>query len=322
MIKQSFLSLLLMLAGFSAAAKERFSYLYVQGDKQTPFYLKLDGAMQPRYGKNYCILPQLAPGPLQIEILFQQNVFPPEKFTVLIPDGGSRGFLLVKKDGAYSLYDLQQGFYLQPGNAASDDHLPAANAVTAPMTEAVVAKAEDAAEKEPPLLEARRNNKTADTKPLHKSSRPPKKQSSAHHGRNAAPAFIPDIELGHQADADAAPMTTEQGVTDQKSPRPPAIHNSDCPTPMSSEEFSKIFNTMSGHSSDEERLSYILGQMDKCYQSWQARALAQMLSTEAARFTLLKHIYSRISDQGEFPLLDDLFSTDTWKAAFSKMVNR
>lgn len=331
MTKQRFLFLFLMLAAFSAAAKERFSYLYIQGDKQTPFYLKLDGAMQPRYGKNYCILPQLAPGPLTIEILFQQNVFPPEKFTVLIPDGGSRGFLLVNKDGAYSLYDLQQGFYLQPGNAESDDHLPAVNVPAAIAAEPPVATAQEIKEKEPPLLEAKRRSESSITKPLHKSARPAKKASGSHHGgKSSSPAFISDIELGHQ-DGIAAPDVQRAQPADQQpsaasdSPSrnvPAAIVNSDCPAAMSSEAFSKIFSGMSVKSGDEDRLAYILGQMDKCYQSWQARALAQMLSTEAARFTLLKHIYSRISDQAEFPLLDDLFSTGPWKDAFNKMVNR
>jgi hypothetical protein len=33
-------------------------------------------------------------------------------------------------------------------------------------------------------------------------------------------------------------------------------------------------------------------------------------------------MYSRISDQGSFPLLDDLFTAGPWKDAFNKMVNR
>lgn len=320
MMKQRFLFLLLSLLAFSAAAKERFSYLYIQGDKQTPFYLKLDGAMQPRYGKNYCILPQLAPGPLTIEILFQQNVFPPEKFTVLIPEGGSRGFLLVKKDGAYALYDLQQGFYLKAENAASDDRLPPANAPAAVVEEPVVAQTQEE-KKEPPLLESKRN-RAGISKPLHKSSRPPKHPAKPHHAASSGPAFIPNMALGHQGDTEAAPAAKDQGAAGQASPQPPAIFNSDCPTAMSSEDFSKIFGAMSAKSGDEERLGYILEEMDKCYQSWQARALAQMLSTEAARFTLLKHMYSRISDQGSFPLLDDLFTAGPWKDAFNKMVNR
>ncbi len=311
-----FLLFLLPLLPLSAAAKERFSYLYIQGDKQTPFYLRLDGAMQPRYGKNYCILSQLAPGPLQIEILFQQNLFPPEKFNVLIPESGSRGFLLVKKDSTYALYDLQQGFYLQAGNSIEEDHLP-----SYPAPVIAVAEPEAATPKHvmPPLP----REETKATK--HKSILPKAKKEAPAHKHNKAttttPAFIPDMELGHEqqssiketAQADYIPSASTHDTT-------PAILNSDCPKPMDSEAFGKVFNKMAAQTGDEARLAYILGEMDGCYQSWQARALAQMLSTESARYTLLKRIYSRISDQASFPLLDDLFSSPTWKEAFNKLV--
>ena len=90
-----------LLLGALPASAGKFSYLYIQGDQKTPFYVKLDDAMQPRYGKNYCIIPKLAPGPIHIEILFQQNIFPPQQFNIQIPEDGARGFLLVNsKDRA------------------------------------------------------------------------------------------------------------------------------------------------------------------------------------------------------------------------------
>ncbi len=71
--------------------------------------------MQPRYGKNYCIISELRPGPLNIEILFQQHEFLPEQFTIQIPENGSRGFLLDKQGGVFALYDLRTKKYLMPG---------------------------------------------------------------------------------------------------------------------------------------------------------------------------------------------------------------
>ena len=89
-----------------------FSYIYIQGDKGTPFYVKMEGKMLPRYGKNYCIIPELNPGPIHIEILFQQNAMPSRKFTIEVPENGYRGFLLTAKDGSYELYDLQKNITL------------------------------------------------------------------------------------------------------------------------------------------------------------------------------------------------------------------
>ncbi len=54
--------------------------------------------MLPRYGKNYCIISELATGTIHIEILFQQRVLPPQKFTLQVPENGYRGFLLNKQE--------------------------------------------------------------------------------------------------------------------------------------------------------------------------------------------------------------------------------
>ncbi|WP_118975508.1 DUF4476 domain-containing protein [Taibaiella koreensis] len=102
-----------------------YSYVYIEGDKQTPFYVKLEGQMQPRLGKNYCIIPNLAAGVSYIEILFQQNAYPPQKFAINVPESGSRGFVLQKvNDRQFALYDIQQKNYIVSGNKPEEDHIP------------------------------------------------------------------------------------------------------------------------------------------------------------------------------------------------------
>ncbi len=91
----------------SSAVDEKNSYVYIQGDKVTPFYVKIDGKMQPRYGKNYCIIPKLHAGELKLEILFQQNVFPAQTFTITVPEAGGIGYLLDKQGSEYVLYDFE-----------------------------------------------------------------------------------------------------------------------------------------------------------------------------------------------------------------------
>ncbi len=68
--------------------------------------------MMPRYGKNYCILSELSAGTAHIEILFEQNKFPAQKFTINVPENSGRGFILHKDNNAFTLYDLQQKKYL------------------------------------------------------------------------------------------------------------------------------------------------------------------------------------------------------------------
>ena len=112
------------------ASANRFSYVYIQGDKQIPFYVKLEDDMLPRYSKNYTIIPQLAAGAINIQILFQQNEYPVQRFTIQVPQDGYRGFLLTKRDNAFALFDIQQHFYLLPGEEG-EDHLPEGNGTDA-----------------------------------------------------------------------------------------------------------------------------------------------------------------------------------------------
>jgi hypothetical protein len=308
-MKKVYLLLLVCLCICLNASADKFSYLYIQGDKQTPFYVKLEDAMQPRYGKNYCILPQLAPGPVHIEILFQQNTFPSQQFTILMPDGGCRGFLLVKKDSTYSLYDLQQGFYLEGGNKEEDDRLPA---VAASPTPGVTTQPIVQPNIEPVKVKQEEPSSKVET-PVPQITRP----------ANNEPEFIRDLELTKTATETKDTLLTT--VNSQAAENPASgtitISNSDCPTPMSSADFGKVFNEMSAFGTDEDRLEYINGKMNNCYASWQARTLAGKLGGDAARFSLLKRIYPRITDQAAFPLLDDLLTTDIWRAEFARIVH-
>ncbi len=69
--------------------------------------------MMPRYGKNYNIISELNPGPVHLEILFQQRMFPSQKFTIQVPENGCRGFLLTKQaNDSFAFYDLRRKQYL------------------------------------------------------------------------------------------------------------------------------------------------------------------------------------------------------------------
>lgn len=79
-----------------------------------PFYVRIGDHMQPRYGKNYCIVPGLDSGVVTVEILFQQQVLPAEFFGIPVAGNGGQGFLLVKQNETYKLYDMARKTYLDP----------------------------------------------------------------------------------------------------------------------------------------------------------------------------------------------------------------
>jgi hypothetical protein len=102
-----------------AFAAGETSYVYIQGDKDLPFYVRVQGKMLPRYAKDYCILPGLKSGEVEIEVLFEQNKVQAEFFKVIVPDNGQKGFLLTRKckecDGhQYYLCDISTGDVIKP----------------------------------------------------------------------------------------------------------------------------------------------------------------------------------------------------------------
>lgn len=278
--------------------------------------------MLPRYGKNYHIIPQLAPGAVNIQVLFQQNMYPAQKFTIVVPEDGFRGFLLLQKNGAFALYDIHQQFYLYPGNKAEDDRVPQANSYvyrnTAP---APVQQTAQAAPGRQAAANTRNNN-------------------------NREPRFIGNIELSNERavyNAEAVPQQQQPAVQNEyveteRANEAPAVEetvynadnrvieettpvsgtvvtNSDCPSAMSDAEFEDLYNK-SQAKAEKQKLKFLLSQMDACYTTNQARIIAESLNNDPEKYTFLKRVFPRVTDQYNFPPLENLLSTQEWRSYF------
>lgn len=314
--------LLLLSAAWLQSVANGFSYIYIQGDKQVPFYIKFEDQMLPRYGKNYNIIPQLAPGAVNIQVLFQQNIYPAQRFTIVVPEDGFRGFLLLQKNGSFALYDIHQQFYLYPGNKAEDDRVPQSNSyvyrntTSAPVQTAVQ-----------PVPDGQRTNVAA--------------------RNNREPRFIGNIELNNERTVyNTPPETQQQPITEQSgyvtteevpeetaaldepvnnndipqpvTATPPAgtyVTNSDCPSAMSEVEFEDLYNK-SQAKPEKQKLKFLLTKMDACYTSNQVRMITESLNNDPEKYTFLKRVFPRVTDQYNFPPLENLLSTQEWKSYF------
>ncbi len=293
------MSLILLLLTNMVVANN-FSYVYIQGDKQTPFYVKFEDEMLPRYGKNYSIISQLAPGPIKIQILFQQNIYPAQSFTIQVPENGTRGFLLTQKGDAFSLYDIQQQFYLPAGNSLEDDKLPATptnmnlQAPEQPERNEVV--------EQTPIVEEPQQVYVPVEQPI--AIKETKKPTNG-------PDFI-DIELNNDKS-----NTVAAGGEQVKNPN---IPNSDCPKAIDYELFEAI-QKKANDKPDKSRLKYLLEKTEgNCFTTNQARVLARTLKNDPERYTFLKKVYSRVTDQAKFPALEALLTTQEWKSYFRLII--
>lgn len=331
-----------------------YSYIYIEGDKQTPFYVKLEGQMLPRLGKNYCIIPNLDAGITNIEILFQQNKYPTQKFVVKVPVESSRGFVLQKvNDQQFALYDMQQGIYLVSGNTAEDDQVPApGRAEEVPVTDIPQVTQNSAIDQSGDLPVFAAEKKAKKKKAVKPAPEETPKEAVRENDR-----FIADMELN----ADGTPKVAgtepipefggEKPVAKKKPGKKPrnenaeevslaaindestdktvqaksgdqGLPNTDCKSPMSSEDFENFALKILDKTDDDARLKALNRNKGKlCFTTEQVRIIANNLDTQSGRYEVARILYSQTSDQDNYPKLESLFKTNYLKGKFREIIN-
>lgn len=320
------LSLLLLLLTLTRPSRaEQFSYVFIQGDKKTPIYTKVEGMMMPRYGKNYALLAPLAPGPMNLEILFQQNEHPPLHFQILVPENGKRAFLLSKKDGKFALYDIQQNFYLPNDNAIEDDHLPTVvtNQLLAAETKAATPAA--AATQETPANTAPlKDNNTAAAGETEAAAQTV--SGTEETGTKRKPEFIEGITFDNEhnnTDTKTVAAEHPDNTANANSSNTAAIVNSDCKANISNDRYFRLRGEMKLMTGEDQRLGALEEAVKQyCFSSKQAGELIQLLNSDIARLSALKSLYPKISDQGNYASLASLLSDNDSKNYFLNFLNK
>ncbi|RYD51146.1 MAG: hypothetical protein EOP52_12160 [Sphingobacteriales bacterium] len=289
------ITLLIVLSSAAAALAQRFGYVYIQGDKETPIYVKLEGEMQPRYGQHYSILPRLAPGVINVEILFQQNKFLPQKFALLVPEGSQRSFLLTQRSEGWALFDLQQKFYIPAGNIASQDRYNAPDRNTEPVPERPSSTAVASGTATPPTA-------TSDD-----------------------PAFIPDLELSRRTNGTGRTTPTPPPVihptlTPAAGSAPPVLTATGCSQPMTIEEFGTFYGQVLVQAGLEARLTFLMDS-DQCPTPDQARIVARSLTGDAVRFRYLSRVVRRSAKPKTFLALTNVFEDAQQADNFRSLIN-
>jgi len=325
----------LLLAGWSTASfGYDYSYIYIQGDLETPFYVKLEGQMLPRLGKNYCIIPNLDTGLIHVQILFQQNVYPEQEFAIRVPEAGARGFALQKiNDQQFALYDLQSGNYLIAGNK-DDNNSMLPNGVAGnswgestlelpPFRESGASRgnSEQTRTQERFIddVELRSAGTAVDELPAFGNSIPPKKTKERNNRQ------LMETSSGRVVDED---LSVGDHTIFTPAPTPPstpeiAIPNSDCPTAMSNSAFEDLALNVLDKNDDLARLKFINKTGVKyCYTTEQVRILASNIQSPSARYEMVIALYPRVVDHAEFPKLEALFKTTYLRNKFLAAINK
>lgn len=304
-----------------------YSYIYIQGDLETPFYVKLEGQMLPRLGKNYCIIPNLDTGIIHVQILFQQNAYPEQEFTIRVPEAGARGFALQKiNDRQFALYDLQSGNYLIAGNEEDNDSmLPrgasknklAGDLDIPPFRETGAAQNNTKQERFIDDVELRSAGTEADDLPAFGSGASARKTK----GKNERPLM--ETSSGRVVEED---FSNGDHTIFAPSAAPSSrveIPNSDCPIAMSNTEFEDLAIKILDKNDDLARLKFINKTGVKyCYTTEQVRILASNIQSPSARYEMVIALYPHVVDHSEFPKLEALFKTTYLRKKFLAAIHK
>jgi hypothetical protein len=306
-----------------AAKAQGFSYIYIQGDKKTPIYTRVEGVMMPRYGKNYALLSRLAPGPLTVEVLFQQNEFPALTFNIMVPESGKRAFVLNHKGDEFSLYDVEQNFYLKAGNDIADDHLPTVLSNTKlTNTEPLAVVPEIPKPQEPVIKEPIKDvvapedipETVVATEVVPVSPPPADTPVVPVPGK---PKFIEDITFNNETGTAETTATISGSTATDASP----VINSDCSGAMAVPAFLKLKNSISSKKGEDERLGILKGAIrQNCFSTEQAEMLVGNLETDLAKLSALKDLYPKITDQSAFVRLESMLGEEDSKSYFRSFI--
>lgn len=108
----------LMLAG-RLFAQDASYFVYIQHEKQQPFYVKMNGKVISSSARGYVILPKMPQGKVPVTIGFLKDQGSEQAFSLRITGQRDYGYLL-KDNGEkeYALYDLQTFATLKSGGLA------------------------------------------------------------------------------------------------------------------------------------------------------------------------------------------------------------
>lgn len=328
------------------AQNNTYSYIYIEGDKETSFYVKLEGKMMPRLGQHYSILPNLDAGVTNIEILFQQNKYPAQQFKINVPKNGTRSLLIRKvTDNQFALYDLTNNYLIPSGNRAEDDKYtspqvennediiddneiasntnnksenenipefnPPKKEIEKTEKEAKVVKENEVTkkEKEPKVKKEKEPKEPKEKKEFH-IIKPKEKQEDAIIAPNTNDSFIENIVFDPIQEKTNTPVSTigEKNNTSTQTQRV------NCNEPMSNVAFEDFALAYLEKRDDNAKIKLLKKNSTKCFSAEQVRIIATNLESTSARFETVTLLYPQTIDKSQYyEKLESLFRTQFFK---------
>lgn len=310
MLKNSFIAILVLI--FSVFASQSLnaqnSYFYIEGDLETPIYVKVEGMMMERLGKNFCIIPNLAAGATTFEILFEKNKYPSQTFILNVPENAERGFVLSQiEPGVFALFDMQQKRFIMAGNTAEEDEIVEYIRPVRVKLDHTQGFVKNSPENE--------GTSIANIKDKIKELGQTKGK-----GETSQSQQEEDLKFMDNVSINTSSNKAEGIATSSSS----SINiNSDCPEAMNNFQFEAVAARFSSMQNDTERIRILRRGLNKyCFSTEHVRILANNMDTQSGKFELVKMLYAYTSDQEKYEGLESVFDSKFIQSEFRKLIKR
>lgn len=347
-MKKIALAVLGLVFCFNVLAQDRNdAVVYIQSDKETPIYVKMEGQMMERFSKNYVIMNGLASGPLHLEVLFQQSQYPAQKFILNVAPSAQRSLILQKvSDKKFALYDLNYGIYLQEGNKVEDDidlsNIPA----VAANNNSTISQSTKEQENTIPTFKAE-EKKEADRLAKETAKRNAKEEKKKKEAEETIPSFEttknetneePKLSRAERKRIEAAEKEKqaeqerflnfeidkkEQEIKteNRRKANTASAHSASCTEPASESEFNSFASVVNASDDEELKLSAVKKNGSKyCFSTDQVRLIAMGFESQSSRYEVARSLKSYVVDKDKYGNLSVLFNTNYLKDRFKKEV--
>lgn len=292
-------------------------YIYIQGDKKVPFVVSVEGYSLPKLGQNYCIIPNLEAGVINVQITFQSKDIPVHKFKIQVPENSSRGLVLTPVNNkTYALFDMQTQAYIQNNNK-QDEAFLAFNPESFNSVNSNTLKSKNnnpvATDNYSRSHISNRNNDNSVPRLVK-----PQKQEIETNKQNM---FLDEIDLNKNQRYNKPQNANSSSILESTENTNSNI-NRNCENASTNEEFEDFSASYITQSDDTEKLKYIRKNKSKvCLNTSHILILSNFLQGQSSKFELFEMLKNDVIDKENYHQLQKVFNSDYMKDKFIKTIN-
>ncbi len=286
----------LLFTSLPLSAEEGF--LYIEGLRNIPFKVSIDGIEVKMFGEGYLLWPYTVGGYRQVSIRLDNNQGKPQLFYLQLVDGGSYGFQFLRSvDDNYYLKDLIKEGKIMEANLPNSLNKGLPN--TGDDNRRILS-----ADNQPVII---RENSTVllNNKTLEASKQPQQTNS-----------------LQAESVEKVQSQKIYSSVNDAETSRLTDIHTDTlCVENVKPNELQRMIRLLAKQSDDESKMTFLQRQYASlCFNAVQLKQLGLLFDTQYGRYTFSKAMYLHCSDVEHYTALSSLFLYADYRERFLEWV--